>query len=231
MNSSVEPLEIIFAGSSQSETSAQELEAVRKLYPRIVKIYTTPNKCTAGQNRNRGWEIAQGEYISFCDADDLYSTGRLEILRNEIDRSGAELIIHDYLYQCPLLFLRFTHKNYQIFESAELFESTFPGGNRNRDDEFGPAGESNIMIPLEYRSNFRVHHGHATVKTSVKVRYSDFPFAEDGIFCRDMLFTGYKISYISAKLSIYETFSFRGIVRNSILRAIVEITKIKKRWI
>jgi len=231
MSGSVKPLEIIFAGSSQSEASARELKSVQKLFPEIVRIHLTPDKCTAGQNRNRGWDIARGEYVSFCDADDFYSPKRLEIICNEINRSGAELIIHDYLYQSPRTLLKFTHGKYSVFESEELFQSTFPNGKRNRETEFGSNGESNITIPSRKRFHFRAHHGHATVKTSVKIRYSDFPFAEDGIFCRDLLYKGYKISYVSAKLSIYETISVRGVMRNSTLRTIAEISKVKRRGI
>ncbi len=229
MSGSVKPLEIIFAGSSQSETSAEELESVQKLYPEIVRIHLTPDRCTAGQNRNRGWNIARGEYVSFCDADDLYSPNRLEILRNEIHRTRADLIIHDYLYQLPLFSLKLLRRMYRVIESDHLFRSTFPEGRRNRVEEFGTAGESNILMPPEFASSFRVQHGHATVKSSVKVRYSDFPYAEDGIFCRDVLFSSYKVIYLSAKLSIYESLGIKRVIANSCSRIIAELAKFKKR--
>jgi glycosyltransferase involved in cell wall biosynthesis len=231
MGGSVKPVEIIFAGSSQSEISAQVLEAVQELFPDIVRLHLTEDKCTAGQNRNRGWEIARGEYISFCDADDLYSLKRLETLQNEIIRTDADLIIHDYFFQLPSFTLNLMGRKYQVIEGSELFESTFPEGRRNRVMEFGTAGESNILMPPEFASIFRIQHGHATVKSSVKVRYSDYPYAEDGIFCRDILYEGHNVVYVSAKLSIYETFSLRGIVQNSTLRAIAEINRLKRHGI
>jgi glycosyltransferase involved in cell wall biosynthesis len=231
MHGSVKPLEIILAGSSQTDKSIEKLKVVQQLYPDLVKIYPTSESCTAGQNRNRGWEIAKGDYICFCDADDLYSPFRLEFLKREINRSGADLIIHDYLYQLPLLFLRFTHKEYRIIESKELYDSTFPEGKRRREQEFGSAGESNILIPLSDRDNYRIHHGHATVKRSIKIRYSDYPYAEDGIFCRDMLFTSHQISYLSAKLSIYEALAFERVLKNFYFRVISELAKIKKGWV
>jgi glycosyltransferase involved in cell wall biosynthesis len=229
MGGSVKPLEIIFAGSSQSEASARELVRVQKLFPQIVRIHLTPDKCTAGQNRNRGWDIARGEYVSFCDADDLYSPKRLEILRNEIYRTGADLIVHDYLYQLPLFSLELSQRKYQIIEGDRLYKSTFPEGRRNRVGEFGSAGESNILMPPEFAGFHRIQHGHATVKSSVNVRYSDYPYAEDGIFCRDMLFSSYQVIYLSARLSIYETLSINRVLANSCSRLIAELAKFKGR--
>lgn len=230
MGSSIKPIEVIFAGSSQSEKSTKELESLRELYPDIVRTHLTAEKCTAGQNRNRGWEIARGEYISFCDADDLYSPKRLEVLQSEIHRSGADLIIHDYLYQLPLFFLGLMGNEYRIVETKQLFDATFPYGRRNKELEFGSAGESNILMPPEFANRYRVQHGHATVKSSVKVRYSDYPYAEDGIFCRDVLFSSYQVIYLSAKLSIYESLGVKRVITNAISRTIFELAKFKK-WL
>ena len=229
MSGSVKPLEIIFAGSSQTDVSAQELNSLYQLYPNLVKLHLSKDVFTAGQNRNRGWEIAQGDYISFCDADDLYSPYRLEILRNEIIRSDSDLLIHNFRFQMPLLFISFRRKNLHVIDSGTLYESTFPNGKRNRDAEFGVAGESNIVLPQGRLGRNRIQHGHATVRASVSIRYSDFPYAEDGIFCRDVLFSSYRVTYISAKLSIYESLSLGKLVSYSATRVIAGISKTKKR--
>jgi hypothetical protein len=96
-------------------------------------------------------------------------------------------------------------------------------------EEFGSAGESNILIPQEFASGYRIQHGHATVKSLVKVRYSDYPYAEDGIFCRDVLFSSHQVIYLSARLSIYESLGIKRVITNSCSRIIAELAKFKKR--
>lgn len=228
---SIKPLEIIFAGSSQTKDSKQELISVSRLYPDIIKLHLSIEKYTAGQNRNRGWDIAHGDYICFCDADDLYSPIRLEVLREEIIKTDSDLLLHDYLYQRPLFFISRKPRNYQSFDAKMLFDSTFPNGQRDRDSEFGVLGESNVLVPRLDRKKHSVQHGHATVRNSVSLRYSNFPYAEDGIFCRDILFASYRVRYISAKLSIYESFSLGHLLSSSTSRVLAEISKVKKKWL
>jgi len=229
MSGAIKPLEIIFAGSSQTENSKQELVSLSQLYPDLIRLHLSIEKYTAGQNRNRGWDIARGDYISFCDADDLYSPSRLEVLKEEINETNADLLLHDYLYQTPFLFIKKEPGNYRGFDTEMLFESTFPNGKRDRVLEFGVSGESNILFPSLDKKKHRIQHGHATVRNSVPLRYSDFPYAEDGIFCRDVLFARYRVRYISAKLSIYETFNLRNLFTNSRLRIIAELSRVKKK--
>lgn len=231
LNGTIKPLEIIFAGSSQTKESEEELTCVSQLYPGLIRLHLSEEKYTAGLNRNRGWDIALGDFVSFCDADDLYSHTRLEILREEIIKNDPDLLLHDYLYQRPLFLINRKPRNYLSIHEGMLFDSTFPDGERDRNSEFGVSGESNILVPKFDRKKHRIQHGHATVRNSVPVRYSDFPYAEDGIFCRDVLFASHRVSYISAKLSIYESFNTVHLFRNSALRVTAEISKAKKKLV
>ena len=43
-----------------------------------IKLVHNENNLGAGLSRNKGLEIANGEYIAFCDSDDLWVESKLE---------------------------------------------------------------------------------------------------------------------------------------------------------
>ena len=49
-------------------------------------------------SRRKGAEVASGEFLCFCDSDDWYSANCLDELREEIDKSAADLVIFDMSY-------------------------------------------------------------------------------------------------------------------------------------
>ena len=229
LNSSVKPVEIIFAASSQTTSSEFELLNLKELTPLNIQVISSREKYTAGENRNRGWEIASGDYVSFCDADDLYSKFRLEIIKNIAIDYSPDLIVHNYTFQKPAPFYNRFPKDLVIVRSSDLFDTTFGGANREVENEFNPHGGSNLILPSGLTGKPRVHHGHCTVKKSLVNRFSNLPFAEDGIFCRDVLADHKDVIWVSAKLSNYERFNLFNIFRNSYLSLLRCLSHSKRR--
>ncbi len=94
LGQSVRDLEAICIDDGSTDESAAVLSEYAAKDSRL-KILTQAN---AGQGaaRNRGLEIAQGEYVYFMDADDkLASPNAFERLIEEMDRDALELLFFD----------------------------------------------------------------------------------------------------------------------------------------
>lgn len=64
--------------------------------PNFLKFSFVSGKATAGENRNRGWNLATGYYIAFMDADDSYAHNRLEIIGSVLQNSKAKVVVHNF---------------------------------------------------------------------------------------------------------------------------------------
>jgi len=84
-------IEIICVDDGSTDDSLSVLEAFRKKDDRISII--TQKNLGAGAARNRGLGIAQGEYLSFLDADDLFEPDMLEKTYNCSKKAEADICI------------------------------------------------------------------------------------------------------------------------------------------
>lgn len=77
INQTYQNFEIIIVDDELSLESKQVLQKVLKLDKRI-KIILNNKNIGAGLSRNKGIEISNGDYICFCDSDDLWKHTKLE---------------------------------------------------------------------------------------------------------------------------------------------------------
>ena len=70
--------EILLIDDEISEESFNYLEEIRNYDARIHLIKNEYNM-GAGESRNKGIGISKGQYIAFCDCDDLWKVSKLEI--------------------------------------------------------------------------------------------------------------------------------------------------------
>ena len=83
-------IEVICVNDGSTDGSAAILAEIAAKDDR-VRVLTQAN-CGQGMARNRGLEIAQGEYVAFLDADDLYPDAEtLADLVSAADRSGMDI--------------------------------------------------------------------------------------------------------------------------------------------
>ena len=77
LNQTYEDFEIIIVDDELSSESEKTLKKIKSLDTRIKLIKNT-QRLGAGYSRNKAISIAEGEYLAFCDCDDLWKQNKLE---------------------------------------------------------------------------------------------------------------------------------------------------------
>ena len=77
LNQTYQKFEIIIIDDELSENSSKILKNIECLDTRI-KVYKNRENLGAGRSRNYGINLCSGEYIAFCDCDDLWKSEKLE---------------------------------------------------------------------------------------------------------------------------------------------------------
>ena len=93
------PKEIIIVDDCSADDSMQVVRQWKKNYNGDIKIVLEKQEPNAGPSkaRNRGWELASGEYISFLDADDYFVPEKLaEIHHVLLENKDIILLGHNY---------------------------------------------------------------------------------------------------------------------------------------
>ena len=86
-----EGLEFIFIDDCSTDDSLEKIEAFAKEDPR-VRILKNKENLGSGPSRNRGIEIARGEYLSFVDPDDWISNNFYMVLYKKAKETGRDII-------------------------------------------------------------------------------------------------------------------------------------------
>lgn len=85
-----EDLDIIFVNDGSTDKSCDILKKIKSDDSR-VKVYTQNNQGVSAA-RNKGIELADGEYIAFIDADDKISNDYFEVLVNCMETNNADIV-------------------------------------------------------------------------------------------------------------------------------------------
>lgn len=92
LNQTLKELELICVDDGSTDKSLEILREYEKKDNRVI-VLTQHNK-GAGAARNKGLEIARGEYLSFLDSDDFFATGMLEESYRKCKKENAEVCIY-----------------------------------------------------------------------------------------------------------------------------------------
>ncbi len=77
LSQTMQKFEIIIIDDELSENSSKILSNIKKLDTRI-RIFKNKKNLGAGQSRNYAINFCKGDYIAFCDCDDLWKKDKLE---------------------------------------------------------------------------------------------------------------------------------------------------------
>lgn len=94
LNQTFSDFEIIAVNNSSPDGCLRILQDYAKRDARI-RVLTRPNG-GAGMARNAALEIARGDFIVFCDGDDLLSPKTLEILLSVQNKTNADVVCHGF---------------------------------------------------------------------------------------------------------------------------------------
>jgi len=97
LNQTFNKFEMIFVGDKCSDNSMSIVEEYKKNDNRIITIYNDDN-LGPGLTRNKGINIARGEYLSFVDPDDWLDHNFYEHLYTKAIESNADIIKGDFKY-------------------------------------------------------------------------------------------------------------------------------------
>ena len=95
LNQTMKEIELICVDDGSTDSSMEILREYEKKDSRVI-VLTQQNR-GAGAARNKGLEIAQGEYLSFLDSDDFFAPGLLEEAYRKCKSVGAEICIYQVL--------------------------------------------------------------------------------------------------------------------------------------
>ncbi len=99
LNQTFKEFEIIIVDDELSDNSTKVLNRIKQLDKRI-NIFKNKKNLGAGQSRNNAINLCNGEFIAFCDCDDLWKSNKLETQLK---------IMHK-------LNLEFSHTSYEIID-------------------------------------------------------------------------------------------------------------------
>lgn len=96
LNQSFENLELILVNDGSPDRSGKICEDYAKKDSRIKVVHKENGGLSDA--RNRGLQIAKGEYIFFLDSDDYIAPKALEVLYKRIREDDADISISNFLY-------------------------------------------------------------------------------------------------------------------------------------
>lgn len=97
INQTLRNIEIIFVFDCCSDGCEKYVQELAKSDPRIKILFNEQN-LHIGLSRNRGIEIARGEYIGFSDHDDWQDLQKYEKLYNSAKSTGADIALGTSCY-------------------------------------------------------------------------------------------------------------------------------------
>lgn len=90
----LQEIEVILVDDASTDSSRDLMERYRSQFPEKIRCLYLDENVRQGGARNRGMDIAQGEYIAFVDSDDWIEPGMCEALYTAAE--GADMCGADY---------------------------------------------------------------------------------------------------------------------------------------
>lgn len=132
LGQTLDDMEIIIINDGSTDRTREIAEEYQRRYPQQIVVKTTENS-GAGQARNEGMALADGEYIGFVDGDDYVCPTMFEKLYDSARRADADIACCGYR-QVDGLDIQYKGTSIQdsevygtdIFESPEILVRSSP---------------------------------------------------------------------------------------------------------
>lgn len=149
INQTLKEIEIIITNDGSTDRSEDIIKEYMKKDFRI--IYTKQINLGLGATRNKGIELAKGEYLAFLDSDDWVDLDYYEKLYLSACKHKSDLVISSYITE-NILMNRSNINNVQIEEKDScinsLLEGKIPGFSWNKLYKSEIIKSKNLRFPL-----------------------------------------------------------------------------------
>lgn len=182
VNQTLKDIEIICVNDGSNDNSLEILKQYSYSDERIIIVDQANSGVSAA--RNRGLEVASGDYIMFCDSDDRYELTLCEKVENKIEETDADVIC--YAHQ-------------EIFQGEKYLSDLKFVEELNK---------KNIKDEITKRVGFQVYiwnkafRKELITKNNIKFQ-KDLKNAEDMLFCCSVYFLNPTYAYIPEILYYY----------------------------
>ena len=124
INQTLEDIEIICVDDCSTDDSYKILEKYQQKDPRI-KIFRQAENKKQGTARNKGMEIATGEYVWFVDSDDYIDSKACQILYDAIKEFDVDMLCFSALnFTEKKIFRTFSHP--ECFQGVQINKIYYP---------------------------------------------------------------------------------------------------------
>lgn len=94
LNQTYQNFEIIVVDDGSSDNT---IDLLKKLNSDKIKVIVNETNKGAPYSRNRGIDLATGEYIAFQDSDDIWFENKLEVCLKAIKEHDADFVFHQVI--------------------------------------------------------------------------------------------------------------------------------------
>lgn len=89
---SIDPRVIVIDDASEDDTQALLFDRYPDIMGSRLIYERNPERMERSRSRNRGFELSDGEFVFFLDADDEWAPGYMKEVLDRFDRSGVDLL-------------------------------------------------------------------------------------------------------------------------------------------
>ena len=95
LNQTYQNLELIIVNDCSADKTLEIVESIVEKDKRVVLLNNTTNLGCA-DSRNRALQVAKGEYIAFCDSDDIWEKEKIQKQLNHIRTQNVDMVFTAY---------------------------------------------------------------------------------------------------------------------------------------
>lgn len=187
INQTLEEIEIICIDDGSTDSSLEILQEYAKFDNRITILEIENNNIGAGTARNRGIDIAKGEYLSILDSDDFFELKLLELAYNNAKVNDSDIVIYNFLI--------FNQKNEKIYFPSQ-------GDLKIIDGVFSSNDIKDVIFNSFYHSAWTKMFKRKFIK-NFDIKFQENCRIDDVYFTNISLITANKITVLDKYLVYY----------------------------
>lgn len=186
--STILPKEVVVSISEVSEVP----NILKHKYPFVINGYISGTKQNVAQNTNIALDMLTTDILSVIGGDDMIHPQRNEFILRAFENKNIDVVVHNFLQSDHVDhdFLNSRYNNMDLY--VDYIDTIFP----------------NQIYPSSKIEHLDFANGFVSFRNEIfrKFKYNESPeaeYIEDSLYTRNLVESGYKISYIKQKLVLY----------------------------